>query len=53
MDTTTTRDIDPGLLIDIRDYVEDMEEEATDKAMRALDDDYLIIPSISNAEGWV
>ena len=53
MDIVTTH-IDYGLLLDISEYVPDPIEDETERALRLLqlNEEYDIIPSVSNIEGW-
>lgn len=50
---TTTPNIEYGLFLDISDYVEDPESAEVERAMKALEDeDLIMVSSVSNIEGW-
>ncbi|MEE1070135.1 MAG: hypothetical protein U0K81_06655 [Paludibacteraceae bacterium] len=50
---TTTPNIEYGLFLDISDFVEDPESAEVERAMRALEDeDLIMVSSVSNIEGW-
>ncbi len=49
---TTTPNIEYGLLLDISDFVEDPESAEVERAMRALEnEDLIMVSSVSNIEG--